>query len=427
MFNCRFCRQASLFLPYFDTSIAQVDTEGLLQRHSRQGRALFTTYPSFAQELETEKLVLEETPDFSYAIGDEPGGGPRIDQLIMPAYRFDPRHKMGKELVDLSFDNFMPAEDREICKPYEAKRFVIHTLFIAFGKLGLTLDMGCSTVHRILTTNIPNGRPSDRLFSFSQETVDRDEKQFITAVNRKADFQSAWCEVLERNILTRHAVWLLARALINHRVGPYYSHPDLVANIGGLCQTLDLLVRKALNEANQEDKQQAYQDWSKEVNTWEKHRHAMNLSGYKAPNNSLDGTSSSFGGLIRTNCTKERVSQDTSVLVKKQLPLRGIADLNTSTLSTTATPPTLSEPSSLSQSPLSQRASHLSRVSTFPHLPFFASLVHLVNMNSNNSSHQQGGGNLFNPYASNFGQQSNPYQPYPGNSSQAYQHVVPQK
>ena len=259
--------------------------------HHRHSSPVDTSLIAFVKDLDVEREVLETSTDWSYRVGEnEQNKGPQLcNALSSFTLTFDPRNKMEQRLVDLQFENLMPIEDRQVCKSYATKRFVIQTLFFAFKKLGLGHDMGTSSLQSILLANVPNGCPSDRTFNLDTEILEQEETMFMNALNKKEDFESFWFHRLEGSILVRQSVWLLARMLIKGQVGDFYSHPDLVLNVGGLCQTLDCLAQKALGQAKNQDREEAYYDWVKELNTWKKHREALELPPPKGSGKTLDG------------------------------------------------------------------------------------------------------------------------------------------
>ena len=283
---------------FSDSSIAQQDARTILRLYGREDRPLGTSIDCFNQELDVERDAFQDA-DCSYSIGDG-----SVHPSLRPPTDFDPRNKLDKRLVDLQFEKCLSEEDHGYYKPYDTKRFVIHTLFIVFEKNGLTSVLGDFpgetadkplkpfSVGDILASNIPNGCPSARVFAFDRETMQQEEKNFMTAVNRKAEFESKWDRIVQHNILTRHAVWLLAVMLRkkNSVVWEYYSHPDLAFNIGGLCTTLELLIKKAVQDAEPEDRKEAHKFWMEDLSTWEKHRIEHDLPGHKVSTQSLDGT-----------------------------------------------------------------------------------------------------------------------------------------
>ena len=261
-------------------------------------------YADFVSDLEIEKVVLKRVDDYSYRVGDHLGGGTKDSFCLLPEPPFDPRNSTGTQLVDLEFEKDLPMEHRGFHPRYETKRVVIHGLFIVFEKLGLNPPEAKSNIRTVLIHNVPNGCPDKRPFDYNTEALDKFKNDFLVAGNKMVDFEKAVLDILERNILLRHAVWVLARKLMNGMVGDFYSHPDLACNIGGVCQTLDLLIRKALDEASEIDKHQAYSDWISVLSTWTKHRTALNLPSYKTDSGTLDGTSFFWEDPVNVQKTK---------------------------------------------------------------------------------------------------------------------------
>ena len=297
-FGLSLSAQRMLPLPhesFSDSSIAQQDAKTILKLHGREDRPLGTSIDCFNEELDVERDALHEV-DCSYSIGDGSG-----HPSLRPSTHFDPRNKMDKRLVDLQFEKCLSEEDQGYYKPYDTKRFVIHTLFIVFEKNGLTSVLKDFpgekegkpfSVSDILANYIPNGCPSSRVFAFDRETMQQEERSFMTSVNKKAEFESKWDRIVQHNILTRHAVWLLAVMLRkkNSVVWEYYSHPDLALNMGALCTTLELLIKKAVQDAEPEDRKEAHKFWMEDLSTWEKHRIEQDLPGHKLSTQTLDGT-----------------------------------------------------------------------------------------------------------------------------------------
>ena len=228
---------------------------------------------------------------------------------------------MDTRLVDLQLERCMPEEDHGYYKPYDAKRFVIHTLFLGFEKSGLTSVLKSSNLSAILTANIPNGCPRSRVFNFDSKILEQEQEGFMNAVNRKDGFESEWFRVVKDNILTRHAVWVLAIMLRKKHglVWEFYSHPDLALNLGGLCTTLELLIKKALEDAQDVDKKVAHRMWTEEKETWEKHRSAMGLPGYKQSTQSLDGTYMFRQETLSPINRKKETSADSLINMEKEI------------------------------------------------------------------------------------------------------------
>ena len=180
-------------------------------------------YADFISDLEIERAVLKRVDNYSYRVGDHLGGGTKESLCLLPELSFDPRNSTGTQLVDLEFENDLPMEHRGFRPRYETKRIVIHGLFIVFEKLGLSPPEADSNIRTILIHNVPNGCPDKRAFDYDGKALEEFKTNFLVAGNKMTDFEKAVLDIMERNILLRHAVWVLAWSETSTRIRIWFA------------------------------------------------------------------------------------------------------------------------------------------------------------------------------------------------------------